>query len=633
MQYFKILMEKQANYFCILNFVFLLIGLIVCSCEKVASASTPSPDSEPPLGLLDSVEIQVTRTFTNKTLYAPSEGIELGSFTIKNNSGRNITIDSIILRIGVAHTNGVYVVSQNIEPSAYALETNDQVVIPERKIISPKHGLASNSYLVHADLVLKVPEDGRSFKQVQTAYLTFFRIAENADDLTYTIASSEHESLPVFTLHGGLSAEYTAQKAAASLAGGISHSWNIPKPGMGPAPIKSTPDFLQRSLQNTVDFYDNTFGSNQVFETVIISTGIPSGAYLARAVNAPVLPIHFLVGAHTMKEVQTMLDYSETQGTKAYATIGHDYSLSNNMAVAWIKLLTLPAQYQQFLIDHQVQNVIFHGALGLGGESAAKKLADENEHYGAGSIYIMHFAGSDSETYLKQTIRDFDRNKLGARINIADWEAGVIDPQVDEMSASIKEQTSVETVELVTTHDAIELWNMGTYMMLHLLKKNNLHLKGVSLNPYLIGHPVFETYEGYVPFLYWQGFDPQFHIDNRFNTVIQNAVKHYYPDTTFHELSCWINSTQNFGGTAQGINMSNTLKQNGYENIIDNNYVTGEEWLPSDGMESSVEVRTERLLQAGVEEVQQWNEGLRFLTIDDLRDIANTWPDILVISK
>ena len=617
-------MEKR-NMWISYCFTLLLLTVGVCciaGCESVPGSA-----------LMDSVEIEATRTFTNKTLYAPGESIVLQPFYIKNRSEKKITIDTILIKIDPVDTNDPGASRQKIIDTPYSIEGNGQREIPRMEIVNADDGPGSKGYLVHAELILSIPEDGQIFKQKESVYLTFFRIADNDQNLTYTINSTDYHSLPVFTLHGGLSAEYTAQKAVAALAGGISHSWNIPAPGMGPAPLKSTPDFLERSLRQTVDFYDATFGKNEIFETVIISTGIPSGAYLARALNAPVLPIHFLAGVHTTKEIQTMLDYSEAQGTAAYATIGHDYSLSDHKAVAWIKLLSLPDSYRQFLIDHQVRNVIFHGALGLGGESAAKKLKDNNEHYGTGSIYLMHFAGNNSETYLSQTIRDFDTQNLGPLVQIADWEAGVIEQQVDYLSEEIKEKTSVGRIEFVTTRDAIHLWNMGTYMMLHLLKKNDLALKGISFNPYLIAHPVFETYRGYVPFLYWQGTLPPHHIDNRLTTLIQGAVAHYFPNTTFNELTCWVNSTNNFGGRDQGANMAKALQQNGFHRIVNNIYSLGEEWNPADGMESAVEVRADSLVQLGVDQLQQWNQNLQYLTIADLKEIADHWTDVLVISK
>ena len=624
-------MEKRTSIFLLIPSCFFSLILTACACSKENPNPTPIPVLE--TQLMDSASIEVMRTFTDKTLYSPEASIKLQPFLVKNLTARDIILDTMIINISIAHANEAKKVLQKTKAITRNLEGNGQMEIPGLEIVRSDDGLGSNGYLVHADLILSVSENGQVFKQKEAAYLTFFRITERDDDLAYSIGSTSYDGLPIFTLRSGLSAEYTVQKAAAALAGGMSHSWNIPAPGMGPAPIKSSPDFLQRSLQQTIDFYENTFGESKIFETVIISTGIPSGAYLARAMNAPVLPIHFLVGVHTIKEVQTMLDYSETQGTHAYATIGHDYSLSNNTAVAWIKLLSLPTHYQQFLTKHQVRNVIFHGALGLGGESTAKKLKDSNDHYGTGSIYLMHFAGSQSETYLQQTIRDFEPQKLGSLINISDWEAGVIDQQVNSMSVDIKVNTAVQSIDFITTRDAIHLWNMGTYMTLHLLKKNNLELKGISFNPYLIGHPVFETFAGFVPFLYWQGFEPQHHIENRLNNVIEGAVKYYFPNTNFKALSCWVNSTENFGGSAQGLNMANALRQHGFEDIVNNDYTVGEEWQLTDGLQSPVEVRAQKLVETGVEQLREWNAGLAFLTMEDIREIAGNWGEILVISK
>ncbi len=585
------------------------------------------------IGEVDPVDIRITRTFTDKTLYTAGDVVTLGSFDIANHSDVDLVVDTLSIKIGTTNSNGESVAVRKVIGTDYVVEAGNEITIPEAVIVEHEDVLSNTGYLVHAELKLKTVDTTKFLVQSEEAYLTFFRMSGNKENLTYEITSSDFNSLPVFLLQGGLSAEYTVQKSAASLACGISHSWNIPGPGMGPAPILSTPDFLNRSIDKTIDFYNRNFGVDETFETVIISTGIPSGAYLARALNAPVLPIHFLVGAHTTHEIRTILDYSEQKGIEAYATVGHDYSLSSTKSVAWVKLLSMPEQYRQFMIDHNVKTVVFHGALGKGGESGAKKLRDDNEHYGSGSIYIMHFAGSDSEGYLRQTIRDFDTRKLGSFIYIADWEAGVIDRQVDGMADQIRQETSASSIEFVTTEDAIHLWNMGSYMMLNLLQKNNRELKGISLNPYLIGHPVFETFNGYIPFLYWQGFEPQHHIDTRLKGIIGDGINHFFPGVELEDLSFWVNSTSNFGGSAQGIKMVNTLEENGFGNVVKNNFSIGEIWDSSDGVNSVSEVRAQLMIDQGLSELNAWNDDLDFLTIEDLKAISDIFPEILVIAK
>ena len=568
----------------------------------------------------NALDVAVTRTWTDKPLYTPGEKVTLEKFRVINKGQEQAVVDSLFICVGTSESGGEVQKVKQLVNANLILNQGQGVFFQPVEIINSVE-LESGAYLINVELIAgetKVSE-----------YLTFFRVDEQSDQLSFQIDRDNLGKLPIYSLRGGLSAEYAVQKAISSLTSGISHSWNVPEPGMGPKPIPPTPDFLQRSAQKTVDIYNNYLGESTPIETVIIGTGIPSTQYLSRALNAPVLPIHFLIGVHTIKEVQTVLDRCIADDIKAYATIGHDYSLSMTQSVAWIKLLSLPHVYQQFLIDHKVQQVVFHGALGKGGESGARKFRDDTKHYGAGSIYLMHFAGDQSEKYLGETIRDFDTTKLEPFQFIADWEAGIIMNQVQDIANEIKESTSIDATLMVTTDDAIHLWNMGTYLMLHLLKKNDLSLKGISLNPYLIGHPVFETTKGLVPFLYWQGFNPQFHINNRLNTVIKESIEHYYPVVTMQDLTYWVNSTNNFGGLEQGLEMSSVLKQNGLSKVVDNDYQSAEVWFPQDGINSAVEVRAQIL---NATDVTNLNQKLTFLTLTDIEYISKTFNGIQVLS-
>lgn len=587
-----------------------IIVLGIISCQNINSS--------------DKRQLTIARTSTNKTIYQLEDEVALNSFEISNSKGSSVQIDSIFLVIGTTDSNGQSRDLVKLLGTGYEIMPRATLTIPKTNLPEAAT-LKISGFLVHIELIFSHKKEEH--------YLTFFRKVDSQNELTYDIKRTDFNGLSVFELQGGLSAEYTVQKAVASLMGGMSHSWNVPEPGKGPVPISSSADFLQRSVEKTIDFYNKTLGSNTPIETVIMTTGIPSASYLARAMNAPALPIHFLVGTHTTKEIQTILDYSETNGVNAYATIGHDYSLSESQAVAWIKMLSIPPAYKQFLIDHNVEQIVFNGALGKGGESGARKLKDNHGHYNSGSIYLMHFAGAESEKYLGQTIRDLDTAKLEPFGYIADWEAGVIESQIDSIAGQIRNETQIDSIHFLTTKDAIHLWDMGSYMMLHLLDKNQMPLKGISLNPYLIGHPVFETYNGYIPFLYWQGIEPQYHIDNRLRNRISEAIDHYYPGKPIENLTYWVNSTNNFGGLGQGKKMSEVLKRNGFNNVVENNYKVAEVWNQVDGMNSAVEVRTQQLVSAGLRNLKDWNNNLIYLTIEDLNKISEKFPDILIISK
>ena len=103
---------------------------------------------------------------------------------------------------------------------------------------------------------------------------------------TYQIAKEEYKGLNVFMLDGGMSAEYAVQKSLANLTAGVSHTWRI-GPGGGPKPVWGTPDFLQQSVQHTVDLYNEYLGKSKKLKTVIIATGVPAVPYLSADMMLP----------------------------------------------------------------------------------------------------------------------------------------------------------------------------------------------------------------------------------------------------------------------------------------------------------------------------------------------------------
>jgi len=461
-------------------------------------------------------------------------------------------------------------------------------------------GNASGPYGVYSNVIYE-SLDSLQYglpESTVSSFHTFFRVSNFPERNTFTIDTGQFNGLPIYILKRGLSAEYSVQKTAASLSGGISHSWDTPL-----TYVRSTPQFLEKSVQKTVDFYNGSFGQNYEFETVVISTGIPSAIYLANSLQAPILPLHFLVGAETVKEVEAILKYSNASGYKSYAAFGHDYSISTNVGVAWIKLLDLPNEYQQFIQDHNVQKIVFLGYEGLsGGELQAKKIMDNSSKYGPGSIYIMHFAGANSTNYLNATIKDLEEYDYEEMNKIADWESGIITAQIENFSSSIHNQTQVEEILYVRSKSDVALWDLGSYLMLSYLKKNEgffpmkTPLKGFSLNPYLTGHPFFETMMGYVPLLYWQAASTDNYINNTLLKNIKVAVNHYFPDVELNEMKFWVNSSRNFGGKAHGIQMAESLRNKSFNEIIVNDFDFDEIWFVSNGMNSASETRAELLL-------------------------------------
>lgn len=453
-----------------------------------------------------------------------------------------------------------------------------------------------------------------------------------ADEPPFVIDTFSHIGLPVYTLRGGLSAEYAVQKSLASLTAGVSHSWETPAPGAGPAPFTARPDFLARSIDATIAAYDAVLGAEEAVDTVVLATGAPSTPYIARTLGAPVLPLHFLTGAESISEVESVLDGAVPA---AYATLGHDFSLSTTQGVAWIKLLELPEAYRDFMIRRGVKRVVVFGASGTGwGESAARKLTDDSEHLGDGSIYLMQFAGPDADRNLRQTIDDYDPANLDPITAIPDWESAVSEGQVNGVLRDVSVGApGVEVHHITTNAGDVPLWQLATHLSLAHYQKNEISVRGVSMNPYLIGHPFFESHQGYVPYLYWQGRDPAEVVGNGISRFLGGALQDHGFDVALDELSYWVNSTNNFGGPGQGQAVALALEQAGYASIVMNDFTADEEWDRSDGRAAPSEVRADILLSNSTPAtLAQWNDGLEPLDVAEIEAMSSFFGDLVVRS-
>lgn len=572
------------------------------------------------ISVVEPIDIEVSRTLTDKTLYAKGDAVKLKEFTIKNTSVQDVKIDSIWVEVGTASTNGATMAVKIKLSGDFDLDAGEALVISDDEVIIDTGDLQNRSYLVSLRMGLSAQDTAKLLEQQTSDYLTFFRISEDQQRLVHDISTEDYDGLPVFKLSGGLSAEYAVQKSAASLARGVSHSWKNINP-----PLLSSPDFLQRSLDQAVNFYNEVFGVGKKFKTVIISTGITPISYISRTMDAPVLPLHFLTGANTTKEVQTILDYTLEQGVPAYATFGHDYSLSTSKGVAWIKLLDLPEAYQKFLIDHQVEEIIFFGATSSGGgEKAARQVKNGIGHLEPGSIYLMYFAGNLAESFLTQVIADFNSNNLGPKINISDWESGIIGQQITAMAAKARANATVNNAVLITSPvDDIHLWNLATYSMLKFFNSNHITPQGVSLNPYLAGHPLYESYTGHIPFTYFNGIPGSFHVP-RVNGMLADALDVYFPDVSLLSLPFVANT-----GTSSEF----------FSGLVDEGYgvstlANDDLWDLSDGLNTPSELRAEELLnKIGPAALKVWADNLTYLTIADMKEIAVSFPEISVTDK
>ncbi|GAA3580532.1 hypothetical protein [Snuella lapsa] len=553
---------------------------------------------------------------TERGDYSAGDQVKLESFIIENLSSTPVSISSVLVSIKDFSLNRVLYELELMTDVEIEVEKTHQV--SGRSIFTIPSDFKNEPYGVYIRTIFS---DGSA----KEFYKTFFRVKDNQTLLTYKIDKEDYNGLSVYKLRGGLSAEYTIQKATASFASAISHTWTTPIES-----VVSTPDFLERSINYTVDFYNEAVGSTTPIETVIISTGIPGVQYLAKNMKAIVLPLHYLVASGTVKEAQTILDQANNTGYSVYGTIGHDFSITNTQSVGWIKLLELPEQYKKFINDHQVKNVILLGHTGTNdGETAAQKVADTRSKYEAGSLYLMRFSGDASDGYLEQILSDYNRTRLSAVTKVADWEAGIIPEQIDGFSNTLKAETGV-TVTSVTASDGVHLWNLGTYTSLALAKKNQAifevggpAVRGISTNQYMLGNPGYESYIRYIPFLYFAGISAEFQYDNWLGTKIKSAINAYFPDIVFENLTFWTNR----------LDMDVLLRSKGLT-VRSSNYQEGQIWNLGNGINSLTEVRADDIINTTTPSAfKSWNESLQYLDVSDLEDISNRFPEIVVTAK
>ena len=604
----------------IIGFWSLFPALISCGPGDELKEPAPMDSTNVPVEVA-AIDFEIKRTLTEKSVYLPGEIVLLRNVELVNNSDEEVTIDSAWIEVGKASNNGNQI--EFFKTIGYDLVIEGDASEMLSEITIDTEDLGNSSYLVHIGVQLSSSDPLKILDQQKLAYVSFFRITMDERDLSYYIETESFNGLPVYKLHGGLSAEYAVQKSASNLKRGIAHSWTEINP-----PRQSAPDFLQRSIDETMKFYEQEFGSFTPIKRVIISTGITPVSYISRVMDAPVLPLHYLVGTSTIKEIQAILDQANADGLPAYATYGHDYSLSTTQGVAWIKLLDLPSEYRQFIIDHGVEEVIYFGATSPGGgEKAARQYQNGVGHREPGSIYLMYFSGEQAEGYLRQVIKDFSTNALGSLVNIADWESGIIQKQVDNMSTSIVEGGIGASQVLVTAPgDDIHLWNMASYAMLKFFQKNGITPSGISLNPYLAGHPFYESYFGIVPFTYFNhgAFLLSAHTD-RIEGMLANAFARYYPGTELTSMKVYANT-----GTRS--DFFNYFQTEGYTDVI--NVPSSDAWDLGDGNDTPSEVRARELLNdANAQDLKTWGDGLTYLSIQDLREIANDFSQITVTDQ
>lgn len=472
----------------------------------------------------------------------------------------------------------------------------------------------------------------------------FFRIVRPDDLTVYEIREDSYNGLPVWKLDGGMSAEYAVQKSAEALGPAVSHSWFTSRGSFGPNPVYATPSFLSDSVQQTVDFYNAKFGAARKFETVVISTGVASAPYLSRALEAPVLPLQFLAGLDSVRELRGMLNRAAQQGLDAYGALGYDASMTP--AVAWLKLLDLPPAYEQFLIDHQVENIVLMGSYGTIGETASRKvIAGPDSLTGgpskeSGEIYVMYPAGGTaSDTVeLNNRILDLALYSLDeSLLPVTDWESGVTESQVNRFTESLRAKTSVRDVVFVSGRDTLHLYEFASYVAMAYYKKNEELLKeeggsairGIAMNPYLASHPFYEARMGEIPLLFWQFSSLRDTVDVRLNQELRRAVARTFPDVDFDALSVRISTTNNFGQTVTEDRLRSRLTSAGFTRIEAPGSLSDEVWDLGDGANALSETLAERLYSLyNPSQLADWDNRMLPLTIAELLEIPSDYPAV-----
>ncbi len=595
--------------------VLLLAASFLAGCEE-----ENIPDST-----FSSVMIEIKNFKTGKGEYKPGETVSC-SFNLYNNSDADLVIKDLSININdlsLAKKPDIYHASILSGINIPAKETRSFTVASAFNI--PGNLVPGTSCGIEFTFTF---DDGIK----RTLNTSFVRITDDKTLTTYKIDKEQYKGLDIFLLSGGMSAEFAVQKSLASFASGISHTWKQGNGG-GPEPVLVTPDFLPRSINKTVEMYNEVLGATAPVKTVIIGTGVPSVSYLSSAMKAPYLPIHFLGSANTVQEIQSVLDYANNNGYPSYATLGYDGSMKD-VGVAWVKLLDLPEEYKKFLNDHQVQEVIL---LGVGekviGESYARKLITEPRtyEYGEGSLYIQYTqygSASDVEA-LSSRIYDFKSLQLDNNRLIADWESGILDRQIGNFSKSIKAGTTAQPYSLSCSADMISLYNLASTLTAFNIKQNEstsngMPVKGVILNEYLGCSPQYELLTGFTPLLYWQFVSTGATIDRVFS-VVKTAITTHYPSVDFNSLKFYLNS--GYGNTE----LRDGLVANGIPFASVTLRGAQVVWDPSDGMQAPCELAAEDIVNnIGAGNYKTRIQSLLSVSVEDLETICSETPGVIL---
>lgn len=462
--------------------------------------------------------------------------------------------------------------------------------------------------------------------QIANQYCTSFVVVDRNNNtvfpFSYHITRKTFQGIPIYGLRGGMSAEYAVEKSVGSLMNGISETWDVRtnpsngKPdleGGGPVSVYSDPnvyDFLKRSIQETVNTYQSVFRATTPKGNAIIGTGIAHIPYLASAMKAAFLPMHFLVSVHSVQEVKRILERAKADGYAAFAMLGYDPSIKD-IGVAWIKLTKLPPEYLKLLADYKLNNVIITGYNERveGGEGEGRRIlipGQSDEDFSDQSIYMMSFG--DPKTY-RRLFMDYDQWNFGRVDNYMDWEGGISDKQVQEISAQLV-QNGINTYT-IRANDSRTFYEWATDLQKYQMNKLGLNPNEIVMNEYLEAHPEYELYKGHIPYLYWQGNGVN-QITNNMYDFTEFKLKDSYPGV-FNTIPVYLNAK------ADRTSLVNALK-NKFTNVSMSSWQKADVWDENDGYDSPCEVAAKDIAQnIGYSIYTQKLNSISALTIDEFK--------------
>lgn len=258
-------------------------------------------------------------------------------------------------------------------------------------------------------------------------------------------------------------------------------------------------------------------------------------------------------------------------------------------------------------------------------ESYCRKLSKtgvDGQEYADGSLYIL-YTQSGSEHDIKTISRnvvDYNTLSLEKGKDLADWESGVVNRQIDNISKGICEHTPAQVYSLIATHDMMDMYNLGANMGMYFMHKNQgqrkVSVQGTYLNEYLISQPLYELTQGYIPLLFWQFVPPVSTID-RIKRDIQKVVDVYEKGILLENKTVHVNARIGKEELVQ------ELKKRGFRFVTKRKDKVEELWNLSDGINSPCEEVVQNIVeQIGVRRYKELCENALYLDLDDLKQLV-----------